>query len=120
MCSWKSHALWSVLPPLAADRRNLTFPARSRSHKHPHTRQPHHTHTRISLPLQSGPEPEFWVQNLLAAGLLAVLALSAGNVALKLLVVAFSLTSAALRYCIIAILLMVVLARWGVDPATKF
>ena len=66
-------------------------------------------------PQQQGPEPEFWVQNLLAVGLLAVLALSAGNVVFKLVIVALSLISAALRYCILAILLMVVLARWGVD-----
>ena len=53
---------------------------------------------------------EFAFQNVLAAVLLGALALSCGNILLKLGVVVFALVSAALRYTTVAFLVIVILA----------
>jgi hypothetical protein len=56
---------------------------------------------------------EFAFQNVLAAVLLGALALSMGNILLKLGVVAFALISAAFRYTSIAFLVIVLLALFS-------
>lgn len=52
-------------------------------------------------------EEEFLLQNALAVVLLALLGLSFGNILIKLLFVTYALFSAAVRYCIIAALVVV-------------
>lgn len=66
--------------------------------------------TRQLLPaaLQEPSGPEALAQNVLALALAAVLALAAGNVLWKLLSVCWALISAAARYSIVAIVLLVV------------
>lgn len=54
--------------------------------------------------------PGYLLQNAVAVGLAALLALAAGDVALKLLVVAYSLVAAGFRYTVIALLLLVLIS----------
>lgn len=66
---------------------------------------------------QASGDPEFLVENVLASALLVLAALAAAFVMLKLLVVLYSLVSAALRYTVVGVLLAVALlafqpGRW--------
>jgi len=56
---------------------------------------------------------EFAFQNALAAGLLVALAMSIGNVLLKLIVVAFALVSTAFRYTAVGFLVLFILALFS-------
>lgn len=58
--------------------------------------------------LQEPSNPEAIAQNVLAIALAAVLALAAGNVLWKLLIVCWALISAAARYSFVAVVLLVI------------
>ena len=62
---------------------------------------------------EGGGGPEFAFQNALASVLLAALALSVGNVLLKLGVVAFALVSTAFRYTAVGFLVLFLLALFS-------
>ena len=67
--------------------------------------------------LPQGRDPEFLVQNALALVLIALVALSVGNILLKLAIVAYSLVAAGVRYTVIGIFLGLLLTwvqpgRW--------
>lgn len=69
------------------------------------------------FPEEASGDPEFLVENVLASALLVLAALAAAFVMLKLLVVLYSLVSAALRYTVVGVLLAVALlafqpGRW--------
>lgn len=53
--------------------------------------------------------PNFYIQNALAALLLGLFVISAGSVFWKLLVVGFALASAAFRYSVVSILILILL-----------
>lgn len=54
--------------------------------------------------------PEFVVQNILAIAFIALLGLSFSNILIKLLFVTYALLSAAFRYTIVAILVIIIFA----------
>jgi len=57
--------------------------------------------------------PEVVAQNALALSLVAILALAAGNVVFKLVVVCWALVTAAVRYCFVATLLLAIAVIFG-------
>ncbi|KAL4423613.1 hypothetical protein ABPG77_009200 [Micractinium sp. CCAP 211/92] len=59
------------------------------------------------FPDEAKGDPEFMVENVLATALLALAAVAAAFVMLKLLIVLYSLVSAAIRYTIVGVLLAV-------------
>ena len=54
--------------------------------------------------------PEYYLQNGLALALIALLGLSFGNILLKLIFVAYALLSAAFRYTVISLFIIVLFA----------
>lgn len=66
---------------------------------------------------QAQGDPEFVIENVLALVLIGLAALALGNVLLKLVIVAYSLISAAVRYTVVGVMLIAVLVgclpgRW--------
>lgn len=60
------------------------------------------------LHLQEPSGPEAIAQNVLALALVSAMALAAGNVLFKLVVVSWALITAAVRYCFVALVLLVI------------
>ena len=76
--------------------------------------QPAHLRARCAAPQEGDLSPleeeAFFLQNALALVLLALLALSFGHILIKLLFVSYALVSAAVRYTILAVLIVVLSA----------
>lgn len=62
--------------------------------------------------MQASGDPEFIVENVLATALLTLAALAAAFVVLKLLIVLYSLISAAFRYTVVGVFLVVALVAF--------
>lgn len=58
-----------------------------------------------------GGDPEFVVENFLALILIALCTLAAANIALKLLIVAYALLAAGVRYTVVGLFLAVLLTQ---------
>lgn len=56
-------------------------------------------------------DPEFVAENLLALVLIALAVVASANIALKLLIVTYSLAAAGLRYTVVGILLAILLTQ---------
>ncbi len=54
--------------------------------------------------------PEFFLQNVLAVALIALLGLSLANILFKLLFITYALLSSAFRYTIVSLLIIVLFA----------
>lgn len=67
-----------------------------------------------AAPSQAQGDPEFVIENVLALVLIGLAALALGNILLKLVIVAYSLVSAAVRYTVVGMFLIAVLV--GVQP----
>lgn len=70
------------------------------------------TPSPLSMWVQEGERqvPEFFLQNVLAVGLITLLGLSVGSVLLKLAFVTYALLAAAFRYTVVAFLIIVLFA----------
>lgn len=107
-CSWHVRAVRTAraLPPagLNSCAAQPPPPGSTRSHSCPLPFFP--------LPLQASGDPEFIVENVLATALLTLAALAAAFVVLKLLIVLYSLISAAFRYTVVGVFLVVALVAF--------